>query len=96
MDYDYLLGIVIWSLTKEKVRMPHWDMSLAYMVAHSYLSLGTQIEKLLFFLFFFFFFFIGSLLSTNVLGTRHVYCKLKTTEAINSGHKVPKGLISRK
>jgi hypothetical protein len=39
--------MAIWSLTKEKVRMPHWDMSLAYMVAHSHLSLGTQIEKLL-------------------------------------------------
>ena len=33
-DYDYLLGMAIWSLTKEKVRRPHWRMTLAHTVAH--------------------------------------------------------------
>jgi DNA topoisomerase-2 len=45
-DYDYLLGMAIWSLTKEKVCIPHGRMTLA----HSYSlasSLGPQIEKLL-------------------------------------------------
>jgi len=36
-DYDYLLGMPIWSLTKEKVRT---DLALAYSSAHSPPSLG--------------------------------------------------------
>jgi len=44
-DYDYLLGMAIWSLTKEKVRVPHWCMTLAH-TGCSHLRLEPQIEKL--------------------------------------------------
>lgn len=33
-DYDYLLGMAIWSLTKEKVCVPHQRTTLAHAVAH--------------------------------------------------------------
>ena len=35
-DYDYLLGMAIWSLTKEKVRMPHCHMIPAHMFVHTF------------------------------------------------------------
>ena len=35
-DYDYLLGMAIWSLTKEKVRMPHCRTTTTHTVAHTF------------------------------------------------------------